>query len=238
MPTRRSLAVGLGLLALAAGAYVMARETAVFAIDRVDVRGGSQDLDAQVQRALQPFVGRSLVSLDGSAIVRRVEALPAVVRASYDRAFPHTLRVTVVAERPVAVLRRGADAWLVSVRGRVVSVVAPHADPALPRIWVGAATKVDLGMELTARDGGAAARALGLAGTFAARVATASSAHGSLIFRLRSGIELRLGTPSAALHLKIAVAARALALLPSGSTFLDVSVPGRPVAGAEPSSRG
>jgi hypothetical protein len=32
--------------------------------------------------------------------------------------------------------------------------------------------------------------------------------------------------------LKVAVAERALAVLPSGSTFLDVSVPGRAVSGA------
>ena len=38
-------------------------------------------------------------------------------RRRFDRDFPHTLRVRVRLERPVAVLRRGPDAWLVSVLG-------------------------------------------------------------------------------------------------------------------------
>ena len=40
---------------------------------------------------------------------------------SYDRAFPRTARVVVSAERPAAVLRRGAQAWLVTERGRVAA---------------------------------------------------------------------------------------------------------------------
>jgi len=40
-PTRRSLAVGLGLLALALGGYLIARETSMFAIDRIEVKGAS-----------------------------------------------------------------------------------------------------------------------------------------------------------------------------------------------------
>jgi hypothetical protein len=78
---------------------------------------------------------------------------------------------------------------------------------------------------------GAAARAIGLAGTFASRVASATFVDGSLVFHLRSGLELLLGD-SAQIRLKVAVAERALAVVPAGSTFLDVSVPGRAVSGA------
>ena len=141
-PTRRSLAIGCGILALAFGGYALARESSMFAIGRIEVSGGSPRLAAQVRRALAPMAGASLVGLDGGNVVRRVEALPTVVRASYDRAFPHTLRITVVPERPAAVLRRGPKAWLVSVRGRVIERLAPHADATLPRIWVGAHTLV------------------------------------------------------------------------------------------------
>ena len=53
---------------------------------------------------------------------------------------------------------------------------------------------------------------------------------GTLVFHLRSGLQLLLGDGSS-IRLKVAVAEHALAAVPSGATFLDVSVPGRPVSG-------
>jgi len=229
-PTRRSLAVGFGILAFALGAYLLARETSLFAIGRIEVSGGSPQVNRQVRLALAPLVGTSLVGLDGTDVLRRIEALPTVVRAGYDRAFPHTLRIAVVPERPSAVLRRGPASWLVSIRGRVMGHLPAAAAPGLPRIWVSGNTPVRLGQELATGGAAVAARAVGLAGSFAARVTTASYMHRVLVFHLRSGLELVLGN-GRDVRLKVAVAARALALVPSGSTFLDVSVPGRPVSG-------
>jgi cell division protein FtsQ len=229
-PTRRSLAVGCGVLVLALGGYAVARETSLFALSRIDVSGGSPRLAAQVRRSLAPLVGASLVGLDGGEVLQRVDTLPTVSRASYDRAFPHTLRITIVPERPGAVLRRGPDSWLVSVRGRVIERLSAQGDSTLPRIWVAGHTPVWTGETLGVRGVGAAARAVGLAGEFASRVATASFADGSLVFHLRSGLELLLGD-RARIRLKVAVAERALAVLPAGSSSLDVSVPGRAVSG-------
>ncbi|HEY2209284.1 MAG TPA: hypothetical protein VGH26_08320, partial [Gaiellaceae bacterium] len=56
-PTRRSLAIGWGILVFALGGYALARETSLFAIDRIDVSGGSPRLAAQVRRALAPLAG-------------------------------------------------------------------------------------------------------------------------------------------------------------------------------------
>jgi cell division protein FtsQ len=230
LPSRRSLLVGLGLLAVAAGSYVAARQSSAFAVNRVEVAGAPAEVRAQVQRALASLSGTSLLALDGAALVRRVEALPTVVAVRYDRAFPHTLRLTVVAETPVAVLRRGAEAWLLSARGRVVSRVQRRHVPGLPRIWVPAKTEVEPGGFLAPEAGGTAARALAVAARFPAPIALATAQADELVFRLRSGLELRLGAP-ADVRLKLAVARRALARLPAGATYLDVSVPGRPVAG-------
>jgi cell division protein FtsQ len=229
-PSRRSLAVGLGILGVAIGGYLIASETSIFALDRIDVRGGSAQVDAQVQQALGGFVGRSMVGLDGGDVIRRLDALPTVVSASYDRAFPHTLSVTIVAEQPVAVLRAGTSAWLVSARGRLMARLAATADAKLPRLWLSSAKTINAGDFLSAAGGGMAARALGAAGAFRSRVATASVAGGELAFHLRSGIQLLLGT-GGAIPLKVAVAVRALRALPSGARFVDVSVPSRPVAG-------
>ena len=229
-PTRRSLAIGFGILALALGGYLLARETSLFAIQRIEVQGGSGPVARQVREALASFAGKPLVGLDGSAVLRRVDALPTVVSASYDRAFPHTLRIAVVPERPAAVLRRGPESWLVSVRGRVMEPLSSRAVPRLPRIWVSTRTAVRTGGEVTGAGAGAAAHAAGLAGAFARRVASASAVNGSLVFHLRSGLLLVLGDASD-VKLKLAVAKRVLTMLPAGSTFLDVSVPGRPVSG-------
>jgi len=229
-PTRRSLAVGLGLLGVALGGYLIARETAMFAIDRIEVKGASPEVAGEVRQTLSSFAGRSLVGLDGSAVLGRVDALPTVVSASYDRVFPHTLRVVVVPERPAAVLRRGPESWLVSGRGRVMERLAATALPRLPRIWISTRTQVQIGSELTAAGAATAAHAVGLAGAFAARIAFASYTDGVLSFRLHRGLQVVLGD-AGDIKLKVAVADRVLGMLPSGSTFLDVSVPGRAVSG-------
>lgn len=230
-PSRRSLAVGLGILLLALCGYALARGTSLFAIRSVTIQGGPPRVEAQVRQALSPLLGTSLVGLDGSGVVRRVEALPTVVSASFDRAFPHTLRLTIVAERPVAVLRRGADAWLLSARGRVMTrLLKPQAHPHLPRIWAASRTPVAVGAILPPATGGAGARAVGLAGAFAARVRSVADTSGVLVFQLRSGLEVRLGAPGS-IRLKVAIIRRALRVLPLAATYLDVSVPGRPVAG-------
>jgi len=229
-PTRRSLALGFGVLAVALGGYLIARESSLFAIDRIEVKGGSPQIAGQVRQALASVAGRPLVGLDGSAVLRTVDALPTVVSASYDRAFPHTLRITVVPERPAAVLRRGPDSWLVSMRGRVMERLPAAALPRLPRIWISTRTRVQTGAELTAAGAATAAHAAGLAGAFAARVASVSYTKGALVFHLRSGVEVLLGG-GGDVKLKVAVAERVLAVLPSGSTFIDVSNPGRPVSG-------
>ena len=130
-PTRRSLAIGFSVLAVALCGYLIARESSLFAIDRIEVSGGSRQVRHQVDAALASLVGRPLVGLDGSAVLRKVDALPTVVSASYDRAFPHTLRIRVVPERPAAVLRRGPDSWLVSSRARVMERLASTAVPKL-----------------------------------------------------------------------------------------------------------
>jgi cell division protein FtsQ len=229
-PTRRSLAIGLGLLAFALGGYLFARETSMFAIDRIEVQGGPPSIAAQVQRVLASEVGKPLVGLDGSAVLQRVDALPTVVSASYDRDFPHTLRITVVAERPAAVLRRGPDSWLVSTHGRVMERLSSTGLQKLPRIWISTRREVRTGAELTVAGAATAAHAVGLAGPFAGRIASVSDKGGALVFRLRSGLELLLGN-GGDVKLKVAVAQRVLPVLPSGSTFLDVSSPGRPVSG-------
>jgi cell division protein FtsQ len=224
--------LGLAAVAVAAVAYAVARETSLFAIDRIDLRGASGPAAADVRNALADWRGKSLVGLDGAGLLARVEAVPWVATARLDRAFPHTLRIDVRPEHPVAILRRGRDSWLVSARGRVLTRVPTGSQRVLPRIWIRTATPVELGERLPALDGGTAARALApLRGhPFPTAVTTVVLSHGELLLALRNGVQLRLGRP-VEVGLKIAIARRIVVRLPAGTAFLDVSVPGRPVAG-------
>ena len=103
----------------------------------VEVAGAAAARRARrCRHALAATRGTSLLKVDLAAAERAVEALPTVASARFDRAFPHTLRVVVVPERPVAVVRQGADSYLVAASGRVIATVDRHAKPALARIWV------------------------------------------------------------------------------------------------------
>jgi cell division protein FtsQ len=235
LPSGRSILVGLALLAFAGGSYAVARQTSMFAVTHIEIVGGSPEVRKQVRRELAPALGTSLLALDGGSLERRIESLSSVISVGYDRAFPHTLRLTVVPETPVAVLHRGAETWLLSGRGRVVKRIAPRTYPALPRIWVPHATQVAAGEFVQPDGAGSVARVLAVAVRFPARIATASMSHQELVLRLRSGLELRFGEPTD-VRLKLAVARRALRALPAGAAYLDVSVPGRPVAGTQPST--
>lgn len=227
LPSRRSLAVGAGVLAVAAGGYVIARETSIFAIDQIEVTGGSPGVNAQVSHALAPFVGRSLVGLDGGAVIARADGLSSVISASYDRSFPSTLHVTIVPEHPIAVLRAGPAAWLVSARGRVIRPIATTGEHRLPRIWH-AEKKVRVGEVLPAQLGGSLFRVVAAAGSFRSRIETVAVTDGMLVFHLRSGVVLVLGTPYD-IALKVAVAEKILRKVPAGTRTVDVSVPSRVV---------
>jgi Cell division protein FtsQ len=234
-PSARSLVIGLALLAFGLGAYAVARQTSLFAVDQIEVVGAPAGVTADVRRAVAGFAGISLVALDGTELVRRVENVPTVYAAGYDRAFPHTLRIVVRAEQPVAVLRRARDSWLVSARGRVLERLRPRTLPQLPRIWVPSATQVELGQNLAMPAAAIAARALAplARGHFPLAIKTVSFTRGELTFALASHVELRLGRPED-VRLKLAVARRIVTALPDGTAYVDVSVPERPVAGPVP----
>jgi hypothetical protein len=111
-----------------------------------------------------------------------------------------------------------------------METLSASAEPNLPRVWVPGHTAVRVGAILDGGQTRVAVRAAGLAGALASRIGTVTYSGGVLAFHLRSGFQVLLGTPSD-VRLKVAVAVRALPLVPAGSNFLDVSVPGRTVSG-------
>lgn len=228
------LVMGVALLVLALVLYVGARATSAFALRSIAVEGGSTELALEVRSALAPWVGRSLTTLDREQVKDRVLGLPEVASVSVDRAFPHTIVVRVRPERPVAVLRRGADSWTVSAKGRVLAELPIGTRPELPRVWLPAIVPVRPGESLVDRHARVLARAVAPLASrrLGVAVRTAGLEEDGLTFVLASGIDLRLGEPRN-LELKLAVARLLVGGL-SGFDYLDVSVPDRPVAGQNP----
>ena len=192
----------------------------------------------QVRRALEPLRGTSLVSLDGAALEARLEALPTVVSATYDRSFPHTLRIVLKREWPALVLRRGSEAYLLSTDGRVLQRLVHYRLSSLPRLYVPGDTRIAVGETV--------AGAMLAAGTSLAPLRGAPLPGGvrfvvsndkNLTFVLgASHFELRLGD-TGDLRLKLAIARRILrqtGAVGAGAGYLDVSVPERPVLFANP----
>ena len=233
-PSGPSLAVAFVLVAVGIASYGVARETSLFAIERVVVVGGTPEVRERVQVALAPLEGESLVGLRASDVDAPLAAVPDVAGATYDRAFPDTLRVFVLAEQPLAVVRKGTESWLVSARGRVLRRLPLGASLMLPRLWVPRSVAVTAGGTLGDQTALRGVRVLAAAsGELPTAVRTVRFDGADAFVVLRNGVEVRLGSDDD-LRLKLAVAAQILPLLQPSERYIDVAVPARPVAGAVP----
>jgi cell division protein FtsQ len=234
-PSGRSILIGLALLLAGVGAYLGARSTSVFAVRTLDVRGGTPALRAEVRAALATDLGASLLRVDGGTVSSALEPIPGVRSFTYDRAFPHTLRVVVRPEQAVLVLRQGSSAYLVAASGKVVRSLPHPRLSGLPRLWVGRDVAVQVGETLPPATAAAAAalgplRSAPLPG--GVRVVRGGK---ELTLVLGGGLEVRLGDVGD-LRLKLAIARRILraGAAATGAGYVDVSVPERPVLAADP----
>jgi cell division protein FtsQ len=234
LPSGRSLILGFAIVLGAVGLYMLARVTPMFALHDVEVEGAPARGAAHVRAALAPLEGESLLALDRAEVDRRLASLPEIAAASYDRDFPHTLRVTVRPEHPVAVARRGPAAWIVAASTRVIAAVPPKARPGLPRVWLAHSGQPQVGTRIEDRFGLRAVRVLALARRvrFTGRIRMVRAREHDLTLLLGSGLEVRLGDLRA-IPLKLAIASEVLHDLPAARAdlYLDVSVPERPVSG-------
>jgi cell division septal protein FtsQ len=238
LPSGRSLAIGFGLLAAAFLLYIGARETSVFAVRSIDVATEPKGHARPVATALKALEGTSLLKLDEAAIATQLESLPYVHLVGYDRAFPSELHVRVTVERPVAVLRRADENWLVSEEGRVLRKLKRRLRRPLPVVWIPATVEPETGAILRTPGSVGAVAALAEIRSadpkFARHIWYLSTEAGGVTLVLHDRFELRLGSPSE-LALKIAVARRVLASLRAAGTeaaYADLSVPDRPVVGS------
>jgi cell division protein FtsQ len=230
----RTLAILAIVLAVIGLGYAAARFTSLFALRELDVKGGPPEVRAAVREAGSPFLGQSLVALDQDELLSSLAELPTVRSARIDRAFPHTLRIVVVAERALAVVRNGQESWLVSEQGHVIRPA--NLEKTRPVVWTTPGTVLQPGALVEDDNVRLALEGLrNLPPDFPEEVEMARAAGGSVVLDLENGMELRLGTAES-MSLKLAVAGRVLRSLSATErddlTYLDVSVPERVVGSA------
>ena len=122
--------------------------------------------------------------------------------------------------------------WLATGAGKVVREIETGTERSLPRLWLARGATIRIGGQIPAgmvpaTRALAEAHGAGLGG----RVKGIRIAGDELTLVLRRGLELRLGR-IADVGMKLVIARKVLGLVDVGSTtYIDVSVPQRPVAG-------
>jgi cell division protein FtsQ len=237
---RRRLAVLLGVvgaLLLPAG-YWGLEHSSVFSASRVVVSGASTGVDAHVRAVVDAGIaGKSLLQVDASALAARLDAMPYVRSARVDRAFPHTVAVTVVMERPVAFVRAGKVGYVISSDGRVLRTSA-KAPKHLAKLVLPPGPATSPGQTIATSPMRAALTVLTSAPRSfprdIARIKGVTSGPGGVVATFGHHLHIRLGdTTRLALKLRVA----ALVLSKMGDSirrsvaYVDVSSPARPTLG-------
>jgi cell division protein FtsQ len=233
----------LAVLALAGaavllGGYLALRASPVFGIERIAVVGAKGEAAEAIKARADAAVGsKSLLSVDPQAVADAIAGLPLVRSVHVDRAFPHELRIRVVAEQPAAIVETGTGRYTIARSGRVMGD-AP-ATSRLPQISAIAAAVPGPGQALPPSTRDQVRLAAALVDHSGLRVTLIVDDESGLTARLQGGTELRLGDGSV-LDRKLVVAASLLAKRPRGVDgepmplkYLDVSVPDHPVLRGE-----
>lgn len=219
--------IGLIVLAALAAAAWAVTHSALLDVERVRVTGAQQATPAEVRLAAGVVPGDAILFLDTGAVARNVERVAWVDKATVERSLGGEVDIHVTERRPAAWARRAPDrVALIDARGRVLGD-AVEPPPNLPEI-TGLQAVPDAGHDIAPAVADVLAKlppALGL------RTTRVTVANDEVTLSLRDGPEVRLGAPQ-----RVAEKARAaLAVLTSTAAapprYIDVRVPGAPVAG-------
>jgi cell division protein FtsQ len=225
---RRLIAAAVLLVALYAGYMLWFRNLSWFGIDKVTVEGASTS-QAQIKQAIEQVSGdMTTLHINDGELRHAVSRFPTVASVAAGTSFPHTLNVKVTERLPVAYVQMGGRQTAVSADGYLLPGVS-FDEKALPRIEGAAAQGPRL-------DQDAAAQTAILGATpepLRERITSTSwdEDHGGVVLELENGPEVRFGDGARAAD-KWAAAVAVLSGPERGSpSYLDVSVPGRPVSG-------
>ena len=225
---RRAPIVLVVLLLALAGAFVALRDSSSFAVEHVTVRGASGPDAPKVEDALRrTALEMTTLNADGDRLRDAVDGFPTVQDVAVDRDLPHGLTVTVLEDRPVAVVETGGRRVPVAADGRLLRGATPPDD--VPALAIegsppGSRIKDPKGRRLVALVAAAPS-------ALRRRALRASLTDDGLTLEMEQGPELIFGTPED-LRSKWKAVARVLAdPTAEGATYVDVRVPERAVAG-------
>jgi cell division protein FtsQ len=225
---RRLIFALLLVLALFAVYRFWFRTSSFVAVQHVTVTGLTTADAPRIRTALIAAAhDMSTMEVKQSVLDSAVSSFP-VVRAVEARAsFPHTLKIHVIEEKPTAVLLVGGQRLLLAPDGSVLrGVVTGHP---LPEIKSDGAVPQDT---LTDRVPlGALHVAAAAPAALLGRVTNITHGKEGILVHLRDGPELIFGDDKRPLAKWLAVAAVLADSSSRGASYVDVRIPGRPVAG-------
>jgi cell division protein FtsQ len=225
---RRVLAAALVLLVLYGVYMLWFRNFSWFAIHDVTIKGATTN-EREIKSAVEGVAGdMTTLHIKDDELRDAVARFPTVASVGASTSFPHGLEVTITERLPVAFVQIQGQRTAVSADGYLL-VGADFDAKALPRIE-GAAVH---GAHLD-EDAAAQAAILGATpGPLKNRIVASAwdEDRGGVVVDLNNGPEIRFGDGSRAAD-KWKAAVTVLSSDERGSpSYLDVSVPDRPVAG-------
>ncbi len=236
-PSRRVATATAGVVLtplVAFGGYAAMERTSAFSVRHVEIAGAPGSLEESVRQTTLSIVdGRSMLAVSPDGLERALQALPHVQHASVDRAFPSTLKITIVPEHPAAIAVAGRDWAVVGDDGRVLDTTDRKHAPKLPHVVAPGRLPPPGAMLLSTKALDGLAVVVALPDNFGGRVVSVrTDDRGSLVARLQMGVDIRLG-PSAGAATKLQVASLLLARYPKAARaalrYVDVSAPAHPV---------
>jgi cell division protein FtsQ len=222
------LAAAVLLLILYGGYTFWFRDLSWFAIHDVTINGATTS-EPQIKSAVERVAGdMTTLHIKDDELRNAVAHFPTVASVGASTSFPHGLTVTITERLPVAFIRVHGQETAVSADGYLLAGTDFDAK-ALPRIEGAAAHGVRLD-----EDSAAQAAILGATpGPLKDRIVSSTwdEDRGGVVLDLHNGPEVRFGDGSRAAD-KWQAAVAVLSGEERGSpSYLDVSVPDRPVSG-------
>jgi cell division protein FtsQ len=227
---RIALLLALCLAALGVGGWIALRGSSLSAVEKVRIGGAQGRQAAQIEAALRGTArGMSTLHVNVGALRAAVARFPVVRDLRVSPSFPHGLRITVIEQPPVAVLSAGGQRTAVAADGVVLG--PEPISSALPSVRLAGVVPLT-GRSVSDATTRAELSILGAAPpTLLGWVQSISSGSEGIVAAMRGGVQIYFGNATRA-HAKWLAAARVLAdSSAAGATYIDVRVPGRPVAG-------
>jgi cell division protein FtsQ len=227
VPLRLLLAL-LVLAALGYGGWMWLRDSSLAAVRDVEISGSTSSEESKVRQALDA-AARDMTTLHvrEDALRAAVAQYASVAGLEVEADFPHTLRISVLEHRPVAVLVSGDREIAASGGGLLLQGVVADGD--LPVIKTGAPLAGDRVSNANTRT--ALAIAAAAPDELLRRIDRLWTGPRGMMLALVDGPDVIFGDASDARR-KWLAAARVLADPgAAGATYLDVRIPERVAAG-------